>query len=333
MTMELIDRYVHEVGEHLPARMREDVQAELRSLLLEMVEERARAAGRTADSELVTRVLREFGPPEEVASRYAPPAQYFIGPRLFPVYKLAVGIMGLVVAALFLAFFVVGVVRTIQKPDEAVTLGLALSVVGKILHTAIFNFGLMTLVFAVVERVQQHRELTGKMWNPAALPPVDDLERISPAGHVFSLYAIVVLAILFNFYPEWVGIFGFTPGKGIWHWPLLRPEFAIYLPLLNLWWGLAFTLNLVVLRQGRWRRETRWTEFALGLLAIGILLMVILGPPVFRFDRIVKVVLIVALIGKAIESGGRLYRLLVRRAAEIPPSAEPAPSPDTARHD
>ena len=315
MTTELIDRYVHEVGEHLPAQMRADVEAELRSLLLEMVEERASTAGKAADSELVTRVLREFGSPEEVAARYAPPAQYFIGPRLFPIYKLAVGIMGLVVAALFLAFFVVGVVRTIQKPDEAVRLGEALGVVGKILHAAIFNFGLMTLVFGIVERVQQHRELTGKTWNPAALPPVDDPYRISPAGHVFSLYAIVVLAILFNFYPEWVGIFGFTPGKGAWQWPLLLPDFANYLPLLNLWWGLAFTLNLVVLRQGRWRREMRWTEFALGLLAIGILLMVILGPPVFRFDRIVKVVLVVALIGKGMETVGRLYRLLRRPAA------------------
>jgi len=323
MTTELIDRYIHEVGEPLPARMRADVQAELRSLLLDTIEERARAAGRPVDSELVTRVLREFGPPEEVAARYAPPAQYFIGPRLFPVYRMAVGIMGLVVAALFLAFFVVGVLRTIHKPDEAVTVGEALGVVGKILHTALFNFGLMTLVFGVVERVQQHRELTGKAWNPATLPPVDDPDRISPAGHVFSLYAILVFAILFNFYPDWVGIMGFTPGARSWRLPLLRPQFANYLPVLNLWWALAFTLNLIVLRHGRWGRETRATEFALGLLAIGILLMVILGPPVFRYDRIVKMVLIVALIGKGIESAGRLHRLL--RRPPVPPwtAAEP----------
>jgi len=327
MTTELINRYVHEVGEHLPAQMRADVEAELRSLLLDMVEERARAAGRTADSDLITRVLREFGPPEEVATRYAPPAQYLIGPRLFRVYKMAVGIMGLVVAALLLAFFVAGVVQTIRNPAEAVTLGKALSVVGKIFHTAIFNFGLLTLVFIIVERVQQHRELTGKLWNPAALPPVDDPDRISPAGHVFSLYAILAFAILFNFYPEWVAIFGFTPKAGAWHWPLLRPEFKLYLPLLNLWWGLAFTLNLVVLRQGRWRRETRWTEFALGLLAIGILLMVILGPPVFRYDRIVKVVLILALIGKGMESGGRLFRLL-RHPAAAPWAAGDAEASD-----
>ncbi len=327
MTTELIDRYAHEVGEHLPGRLRADVEAELRSLLLDTVEERARAAGRPADSELLTRVLREFGSPEEVAARYAPPAQYLIGPRLFPTYKLAVGIMGLVVAALLLAFFVTGVVRTIQKPDAAVTLGLALSVLGKIFHAAIFNFGLMTLVFAVVERVQQHRELTGKAWNPAALPPVDDPDRITRAGHVFSLYGILVIAILFNFYPDWVGIMGFAPGTGSWRLPLLRPQFAMYLPMLNLWWGLSFTLNLIVLRHGHWRRETRWAEFTLGLLGLGILLMIVNGPAVFRYDWIVKGILIAPLLIVGIESGKRLFRLLTRKAI-APWSAAEAEAPN-----
>jgi len=313
MTMELIDRYVHEVGEHLPGRMRADIQTELRSLLLDTVEERARAVGRPVDTEVVSKVLREFGSPQEVAARYAPPAQYLIGPRLFPTYKLAVGIMGLVVAALLLAFFVAGVVRSIQKPDEAVTLGLALSVVGKIIHTAIFNFGLMTLVFVIVERVQQQRELTGKAWDPAALPPVDDPDRISPVGHVFGMYGILVFAILFNLYPEWVAVLGFSPDTGSWRLPLLRPEFSMHLPLLNLWWGLAFTLNLVVLRQGRWRREMRWAELGLKLLGVIILSFIILGPPVFRFDRIAKGILVCALALKLIEASKCLYRLLRRK--------------------
>lgn len=325
--MELIDRYVHQVGEHLPRRLRADVETELRSLLLDAVEGRAREAGRPVDSELVKKVLREFGTPQEVAARYAPSPQHLIGPRLFPAYRTAVGILVVVVAALLFAFFVVGVLKTVRVPGEAVTLGSAFGVLGKILNTALVNFGLLTLVFAVVERVQQHREITGKAWDPAALPPVEDPDRVSLPGRVFGLYAIVAFAILFNFYPEWVAIIGFSPSVGVWHLPLLRPEFKMYLPLLNLWWALAFAFNLIVLRQGRWRQETRWAEFALGLVAIGILVMVILGPPVFRFDQIVKLVLIVALIGKGMESVGRLYRLL-RRPAHAPWTAAETESPD-----
>jgi len=327
--MELIDRYVHEVGRHLPRRMRADVQAELRSLLLDTLEERARATGRPADSELVKKVLREFGTPQEVAARYAPQPQYLIGPRLFPAYKMTIGIMALVVAALFLAFFVRGVLKIIHHPADAVNLRAALDVVGKILYTAFFNFGLVTLVFAIVERVQQQRELPGESWDPASLPPVDDPDRITPATHVFSLYAILALAILFNFYPEWVALVGFGKLAGQWRLPLLRPEFSMHLPLLNVWWGLAFALNLLVLRHGRWRRETRWAEFGLGLFSGVVLLLIVTGPPVFRYNRPVKGILLGALAIVVIEAGERLYHLLTRRpsepwrAAEAGASGEP----------
>ena len=50
--MDLIDRYAHEVGQHLPHRLRADVEAELRSLLTDSVEEKARQAGIPADEAL-----------------------------------------------------------------------------------------------------------------------------------------------------------------------------------------------------------------------------------------------------------------------------------------
>lgn len=335
--MELIDRYVHEVGEHLPWRMRADVQTELRSLLMDAVEERARAAGRPIDSELVNKVLREFGSPEEVAARYAPEPQYLIGPRLFPTYKLVVGIMALVVGALMLAFFVTfvvtGILRTIHGPSGAPHMPIGFAVFGRILITAVFyNFGLVTLAFALVEHFQAQRAAPGEAWDPSSLPAVDDPDRISPAGHVFSMYGILALAALFNFLPEWVGIY--WPRQGSFQvTPLLLPEFARYMPMLNAWWGLAFVLNLLVLRQGRWTHATRWAEFALGLISGAIWLMIVLGPRVFHYDWIAKGFLKGVLVLIVIESCVRLYRLLVRRAAEIPPSPQPAPSAGTVRHD
>jgi len=224
-------------------------------------------------------------------------------------------VMAIVIAALLLAFFVVGVLRSIRDPADGLNLHSALHVVGTILYTAFFNFGLVTLVFAIVERVQAQREVTGEAWDPTSLPPVDDPDRISAAGHVFSLYAIVALAVLFNFFPRWVGIFSVHDSQ----WrviPFLRPEFAMHLPLLNLWWGLAFMLNLIALRHGRWRRETRWAEFGLGLLGGIILFLIIIGPPVFRYNAMGKGVLTVVLIIVAIEAGKRLYHLLTRKPLE-----------------
>jgi hypothetical protein len=56
--------------------------------------------------------------------------------------------------------------------------------------------------------------------------------------------------------------------------------------------------------------------------------MVILGPPVFRFDRIVKIILMIALVGTGIKAVARMWRLLRRQASAPWTSSEnEAPEP------
>src|SRR5690606_21056783 len=61
-----------EVATRLPRRRRNDVAFELRALLEEELQGRAEAAGRPADAEMATELLRAFGRPAEVAARYRP---------------------------------------------------------------------------------------------------------------------------------------------------------------------------------------------------------------------------------------------------------------------
>jgi hypothetical protein len=302
--------------------MRADVEAELYSLLTETLEERARASGRPADAALATDVLREFGSPREVATRYAPEPQYLIGPRLFPAYKIVVKIVLVILGALFIALGVMAVLATPGGPLDRMTPAALFGLTWRFITTSFFNLALVTFSFALAERLHFHPRIEPEPWDPATLPPVEDHDRISPAGHVFSLYATLALVILFNFFPSYVGIFYLTDGH--WHMlPLLRPEFGMYLPLLNIGWALAFALNLAVLRHGRWRPVTRWAEFGLGLFGGTIVLLIILGPPVFRYDWIVKGVLKVIFAIILIEAGTRLYRLLTRKP---PAPLSPAPS-------
>jgi hypothetical protein len=99
---------------------------------------------------------------------------------------------------------------------------------------------------------------------------------------------------------------------------LLRPEFSRYLPLLNAWWVLAFALNLVVLRDGRWRRATRWAEFALEIGNAVILIVIVVGPPAFEHDVLVKLVLQIFAVVALVRAGTQLYRLLSRRKTGEP---------------
>jgi hypothetical protein len=310
--MDLINRYVHEVGQYLPHRMRADVEAELRSLLTDSVEERARAGGVVASDALAGAVLRGFGTPKDVAARYAPEPQYLIGPRLYPVYVVAVKVMLPVLAALVVALVVAG---RFQEPGEQPSLAVLIRATGRFLWSALVNLGIMTLVFALVERAMRTREAASAGFDPEKLPPVDDPDKISYFGRIFAIYMIAVLALAFNVFPGWVALFVFHGNEGT-VYPLLAPEFNRYLPLLNAWWFLAFVLNLVVLRQGRWRRPTRWADFALEVGNVLILLLIVTGPPVFRYDEVTKFVVAWFLVFLAIRACVMLYRLLRSRPAE-----------------
>ncbi len=87
---EMIDRYIFAVGERLPYKKSLDIQAELRSTMLDTLEDRA---GANPSLEQVAEVLKEFGAPEKVATSYNPQRQYLVGPELFPLYRLILTIL------------------------------------------------------------------------------------------------------------------------------------------------------------------------------------------------------------------------------------------------
>ncbi len=314
--MDLLERYVHDVGQWLPRRMRADVEAELRSLLGDAVEERARAAGRPEDAEIATGVLREFGAPREVAARYAGEPRCLIGPRLLPAYLLTLKIAGIALAAVFAVLAVARLRASADAGGAGSAIRSVVHAAGHTLYGAFFNLGVLTLIFAVVERLQARREATAQAFDPARLPPIKDPDRVSVVGMVFSTYAIVAVAVLFNFFPQAIGIWSFDGERWRSVLPIILPAFSAYLPALNVLWGLTLALDLVVLAQGRWRRSTRWMELALGGMGIAVLVVVMLGPPVFAFDSAMKSVLVVPLLIAVLSNGARLFRLLARAPAE-----------------
>ena len=324
--MEIIDRYIYEVGNRLPRKSRRDVQVELHTLLHETLEERARDAGRPADAELAAQVLREFGSPQEVAERYAPRPQYLIGPRWYPTYILVVKIIAIVLPSVLGAFLIVALVFS-KGPLAPLSVGKIARMVWTFVSAGIFNLAILTLVFAIIERTQlQPDKEASEAWDPAMLPPVDDPDRISGGGTVFEMYLILAVAVLLNFYPQWlVAGIRLQGEQGVWGLSLLLPAFVVHMPFINAFLALDFFLKLTVLRHGRWRSETRWAEFGLGLFWATIIYLIIIGPEVFLFDWISKAFLKGVLLIILIESCARLYRLLKRRWFEpVAPSGAPA---------
>ncbi len=117
------------------------------------------------------------------------------------------------------------------------------------------------------------------------LPATAQKMNIYPRGQaVFHICALVILLLLFNFYPQRVG-FWVSATDASSFLPILSPAFfEQYLPWLNLCWLLALGLNIAHLSLGRWTLATRLLDLGLAFLALNIVAAMIFGPSLFAVD-------------------------------------------------
>jgi hypothetical protein len=147
--MNLLDKYVAEVGKHLPRKNRTDIEAEIRSTLEDMLEERSQ--GQAVGDEMVKSLLKEYGSPKKVASTYKP-KQYLIGPRMFPIFELVTKIVLTVLFVISLFGLGIGLAKTgLSGADVLSEVGGWAAGLFSGLTAALGN---IVLVFVIIERTQ-----------------------------------------------------------------------------------------------------------------------------------------------------------------------------------
>lgn len=288
MNTNLIDTYVSEVGRHLPWKTHTDIEAEIRSILQDMLEERSQKTGKPVDKEMTLDVLKAYGAPEKVAATYLG-ERYLIGPRLYPIFMLVLRIVLMVTGIL-----------------AAIGLGIALSQTlghysAETIIKAIANFatsimialGNIVLIFAILEwalfRAGAKVDVKGlpkeKEWDPRSLTKVSTPNQVKMGETIVEIVGCFAAIVIFNFYPQ---IISFTPSlnsvfeNGNWSSvtfaPLLSEAFFYYIPFLTLIWASTIILNIVLLRMGHWTTLTR--VFVIGLKVITILIagVMLAGP-------------------------------------------------------
>jgi hypothetical protein len=277
--MNLIERYAAEVGKYLPRGQRADIEAEIRSTLEDMLEERTQGKGPATDA-MVEELLREYGAPREVAASYGH-KQYLIGPRLFPVFEMVTKI---VLAALFLALLVsygFSVIRAgLSASEMAVALGKLLL---QYLSAALTAFGNVVLVFAILERVlpaSEQEDMKDK-WDPADLAKEPDPDAVKPAEHITSILFTVAGLVILNGFPHIIGLYFLSDDK--WTFvPILSQAFFRYMPWINLMSALQIALNLWLLQQGVWRTSTRVAALTLKGGALALAVVMLTGPAILQ---------------------------------------------------
>ncbi len=279
--LELVERYIHEVGRRLPQKQRADVEAELRSLILDALEAQSSAATPDFDEEAQVAVLKELGAPAEVAARYTTAPRYVIGPRLYDAY---IRVIGIVLGAVALALSISTAVSLWQSQPEGISMLATFgALIGQYIGAAAGAVGFTTVIFAVLERILSDKDLADlkdeSVWDPRSLPRIEDHNRIQPVGLIVEICFGLLGLVLFNLFADRLGLV-FTQTEQGWHViPLLSAEaLKTYLPLWNIGWGLSLGLNVLVLQQGRWNRATRLVELGIKGFTIYILVRMINGP-------------------------------------------------------
>ncbi|HET6845255.1 MAG TPA: hypothetical protein VFH29_00390 [Anaerolineales bacterium] len=292
--MELIDLYVAEVGKRLPMKGRADIEAELRSTLEDMLEDQSSKAGRPADEAMTLELLKEYGSPEKVAATYDP-HPYLIGPRLYPFFVRVLKIVLTVLVTVLLITLGIRLgAQAMSGPDlaKAISEGLLGIIAG-----AAQAFGNIALVFAILERFAPASEFKmdeeKKSWDPASLRKAEKVETVKPWETIASILFTIAALVLFNGYPELIGIHFLKDGA----WasiPALTEAFFRWMPYINVLWALQLALYLVVYRQGRWQSATQWASMVLDAAGLVIGYLLLSGPP------------IVAISAQALQSAGGL---------------------------
>jgi len=168
--MELIDRYLHAVRRNLPAAKADDIVAELRDDLMSRVEDREERLGRALTKDETSALLKDFGHPLMVASRFRT-HQYLIGPAVFPFY---LSIMRIVLMTVVAIVFMVATMKAVFGDGDLV--GTWAHAMSDIWLSVLVNAAIVTLVFAVMERMGFAAEHLVS-WVPDDLPDVFDKQK------------------------------------------------------------------------------------------------------------------------------------------------------------
>ena len=170
--MELIERYLQAVGFWLPNRQKDDIIAELSADIHAQVEEQETTLGRKMNQAEVEALLKKRGRPVLVANRFLP-QESLIGPVLFPVYCFILKVVSLCYLVPWLLITIGLMIANPALPANQASPSwlTALATVSGHLWTAAFiSFGTVTLIFAIMERVQARSNFLEE-WSPSKLPP------------------------------------------------------------------------------------------------------------------------------------------------------------------
>ena len=260
--MNLIDRYIHEVGRHIPRRKRGDILEELRSLLVDTLEDHF---GEDPSESQIEQLLKEFGRPRDVAASYYPQSQYLVGPTLYPLFRMVAGIvvaavLGAQVIAWGVGIFIAGETFSV------------LEMISSLVNSVPNSLGWVLITFIILQYFDAKPYLEEESWDPKKLPEIIPGEEIKRGETIVGLVFGMLFLALVTFFPQWIG-FVTTPGGKFYPNPVILDN----LLLIRISLAAGVGLNLFMLWRNRLDLTTRLARIGLDLYQVFVLGLLVIG--------------------------------------------------------
>ncbi len=234
---DLMERYIYEVVRRLPRGQRDDITMELRELIGDMLEE----GGTGKEACTMEQILEKLGAPAEFARKYRDGASWLIGPEYYDNY---IWVLKIVMITNLAVVIISGVIQGIfQNGMNSVLFGQWLcEVFGDVIVNMLGAFGIVTLIFALLERKKVQVDIRGthgkwkvkdlndgmaspKVWTPLQLPPIPDKRALISRGDcIVSIVFIIIFCGVLALAPEFFSVMRFKDGQLIGRVSILNLE-------------------------------------------------------------------------------------------------------------
>ncbi len=290
---EVIEAYIDDTARLLPRRQREDVAVELRSLLNEELNARARESGLSPDDAMALSLVRSYGQPNEVAARYQAPWSIIDPADSRNFIRAAIIGVG---ALLFLSL--------LKKRPLSEGPGTAEDFV----QVGILSWlGFLVVVFGTKNWIRQRWPATA-VWKPR------DRDRVHRVGTAVLVLIASFFVVLYAA-PTWT-LDQISGGRFDTSWAAYTADFQqLRLPCyIGLLGGLLALLSFVAI-EGRWRRLTRRINIGLNMALAGLVLSFAVEGNIFQsntVDQIARSILALIAVIYVSSVGVQLYGELGR---------------------
>jgi len=230
--MDLLDRYLQAVGFWLPKPQKQDILQELAEDIRSQMEDKQAELNRPLNNGDVQAILKQCGRPMLVAARYLP-QRHLIGPVLFPVYAFVLKIAAIGYLIPWLLVWTGFMIFDQDYRTRHIGLGLLHDWV-TFWQLALFLFGVITIVFAILEWAQSNRQFL-ENWDPCRLPAVARrpsrqaqaiFELAFSMVFIFGWLALPYMAA--SIFPPFDGVFKLTPDWSPYYWVILCTQLAVF---------------------------------------------------------------------------------------------------------